>query len=102
MRTKYSILAISLPTRTLLKLLAEDEERMICDFFAVVGLPLALDPDDPDVSSVDRARDEANEGQDYVNPEVNSETLSKPNGDWREEEREDESNYLGGGILAHD
>ena len=74
---------------------------MACDFVAVVGLPLALDPEDPDIGGVDRARDETDDGQNDVDPKVDAEALGEPDGHWRQEQREDEPQDLGKRVLAH-
>lgn len=71
------------------------------DLLAVMSLPLALDPHDPDPGCVNAARDEAEEAQDDVDPEIDAEPFGEPDGDGWEEEAQDEAHDLGWRVFAH-
>nr|POF05922.1 hypothetical protein CFP56_53309 [Quercus suber] len=100
-RTKEPILPITLPPTALLELLAEHQKRMVRHGFAMMRLPLALDPQDPNPDGVDGARDEAEEAEDDVDPEIDGETFREPDGDGRDEEGDEEPQNLREGVFAH-
>lgn len=99
--TKEAILSIAGPATALLKLLAEDQERMFRHLVAVVRLPFALHPHEPDVTGVDRSREETEQREDAVDPEIDAEAFNQPDpGGW-EQEGENEADDLGGRVFAH-
>jgi len=85
--SEEAVLAIALPAGALFELLAEDQEWVLCHLVAMVRLPLAFDPDDPNVHGVNGSWDEPEEAEDDIDPEVDGEPLDEPDGDRRQEKR---------------
>jgi len=100
--TEDPILAVSFSTTTLLKLLTEDQWRVTCDILPVLRLPFPLHPNDPNISCIDRSRDDAKTTKETVDPEVDATAFSKIHGNRGDEETQDETEYLKSGAGAHD
>jgi hypothetical protein len=51
---------------------------MIRHALSMMGLPLPLDPDDPDVGRVDGAGNDSEEAEDDIDPEIDAEAFGEP------------------------